>query len=103
MNSNEIIKRIKEGNLEHFELTADSYEEEIENMIIELIGELSYIRMKQKITIKDLADRTNISERRLQNIESCRSDPTLKELMQIIKALNLKLLVREDDTDGKIR
>lgn len=55
-------------------------------------GKIREERLRQKITITELADRLNIEYNNLIRIEKGRTNPTLDTLYKICKALNIKLI-----------
>ncbi|WP_129408040.1 helix-turn-helix domain-containing protein [Marinitoga lauensis] len=83
----EIIKKVKEGKFEKFELKAESLEEELENILIDLVSELTLMRMKKRISQKELAKKINTKQTAISRLENASINPSLKFLLKVTKAL----------------
>ncbi|WP_052913129.1 helix-turn-helix domain-containing protein [Marinitoga sp. 1155] len=84
---NDIIRKIKEGKLEKFELKSESLEEELENIIIDLVSKLTLMRMEQGVSQKELAEKIGTKQTAISRLENASSNPSLKFLLKITKAL----------------
>lgn len=57
------------------------------------------LRKEQKLTQLDLSIKSNMEENALQRIETGRTNPTLKTLLKITTALNIKFHILFTDID----
>lgn len=62
--------------------------------------QIKKLRKEQKLTQLDLAIKSNMEENALQRIETGRTNPTLKTLLKITTALNVKFHQLFIDTDS---
>lgn len=55
------------------------------------MNRLHEIREEKKLSIRELARRSGVSKTQINEIENGQSDPTLKTMCRIAKALNMKI------------
>lgn len=57
----------------------------------DIMNRLNEIRDARNLSLRELAKATGISKAQLNRIENGQSDPTLKTMCRIAKALNMKI------------
>lgn len=55
------------------------------------MNKLHEIREEKRISLRDLAKLTGVSKTQINEIENGQSDPTLKTMCRIARALNMKI------------
>lgn len=66
-------------------------DDEYDEQIIEIVSKIEYARKKAGLTQHELAEMIGVSNNTISRIETLESVPTLKVLLKICKALNLRV------------
>ncbi|SHH27633.1 helix-turn-helix domain-containing protein [Thermosipho atlanticus] len=88
---------IDNDELERFELKASNEEEEFENFLIKLISQVVKLRVEKGLSQKDLAKKIGTKQSAISRFESFSSNPTLKFLFKVLKALDAEFEIKSKE------
>lgn len=90
---------IEKDQLEKFELKADDIEEEYENFLIDIVAKIVKLRIEKGLSQKDIAKKIGTKQSAISRFENFSSNPTLKFIFKILKALDAEFEVRDKNKE----
>ena len=60
-------------------------------MIKEIVAQLKSVRIKNKVSMTELSEKTGVSQKHISNIENNKTKPTIETLEKLSKGLGLEI------------
>ena len=87
----DLKKLIESENLPQFEITPENVEEEYQKFLMDIIAQVVKLRIDRGLSQTDLAKLSGLKQSAISRFENLGSNPTLKFLFKLLKALDGKI------------